>query len=225
LESDELPHDPTVDESEAPLDVDDGADASGAYFGDRAGDERGLFGALRLGPTVAVGLPHPITYGLDATYDQWIGGAFSVGAYKGKAQDVTIKIDNWDVRLRWFPLRTSFFVGAAYGNQTLKGETSKKISGTDTTVTLDIKTTYLTPHVGWFKTWDVGFTMGFELGYQMPLSSSADLDTDTDDTAAEEAVKATDDYKDLESDAEEQGEKLGKKGLPYITLMRLGWLL
>lgn len=186
----------------------------------------GMFGPFRIGPTVAVGLIHPITYGLDFTWDRTFGAAFSMGSYTLPLGFATLGINNWDIRGRWFPWQGSFFLGAAYGNQSLWAEIKKDIlvSGqkANTKMKMEVETTYLTPHLGWFATWDSGFTMGFELGYQMALSSKAkDIKVTTD----EPTVTTTSDFEKQQKDVKKAAEDFGKKSVPYITLLRLGWML
>ena len=175
-------------------------------------------------------------YGLDATWDRSFGGGFAIGRFKRDVNaDTKIELYNWDARLRWFPWQGSFFLGAAFGNQGIVGQTTTKIKtssgGVDTeipaTIRLAVKSTYLTPHLGWFATWDCGFTLGFELGYQMPLSSKSDLQIGLKNMSAagEDAIKNTDSYKKAEKDVTSAAESFGKKPVPYVNLLRIGWLL
>jgi len=196
----------------------------------------GLFGALRVGPTASVGVPFLLNYGLDTTWDRRFGAGFAMGRFKRDLNaDSQIELYNWDVRARWFPWQGSFFLGAAFGNQGIVGKTTTKIKQTTggvdlevpATIRLAVQSKYLTPHLGWFATWDWGFTLGFEVGYQMPMSSKSDLQIAFDNMPAanEEALKNSDDYKKAESDVTKAAESFGKKPVPYINLIRIGWLL
>ena len=198
-------------------------------------DHGGLFGPWRFGPTVQVGLPHPINYGLDLLYDKTFGFGFSTGKFKVKSKATEFQFANWDLRARWHPWQGSFFLGAAYGQQDLFLQSSQdlKISanGVDlavpTTIQIDVKTNYLTPHLGWFSVSDWGFTIGFEIGAQIPLSTKDDLAIGFENVSAsqEAAVKATDKYKDAKKKVDDASKLFGKQIFPYITLLRLGWLL
>src|SRR5690606_1633764 len=115
-----------------------------------------------------------LNYSLDATWDRKFGFSFSGGRFKRELDKETeLEIFNWDLRARWFPFQGSFFLGAAYGNQGIVAKTKTDLDykagevalKVPTTLRLEIDTNYLTPHLGWFATWNTGFTMGFELGY------------------------------------------------------------
>lgn len=201
-----------------------------------ASEHYGLFGPLRIGPTASVGFPFLLNYGVDATWERTIGAGFGLGRMKRDVNSTTkIELFNWDMRLRWFPWQGSFFLGAAYGNQNIVGQTTQDVAMDSggvpltipTTLRLEVKTTYLTPHLGWFSTWDCGFTLGFELGYQMPLSSKAELQQAFENVsvAAEDSVTNSESFKKTKSDIEKVAETFGKKAVPYINLIRIGWLL
>jgi hypothetical protein len=181
---------------------------------------------VRIGPTVALGFPHPLTYGLDALWNDTVSGGFSIGNFETKAQDVEIGISNWDLRARWHPFGGSFFLGAAYGNQTIDAKLKKDIEvGTtkvSTSLKLKVETTYLTPHLGWFAVWDSGFTLGTEFGYQMALSSKTkDLDVTFEGGAD---PSGSDEFRKNADDIKKGAEQFGKVSIPYLTLLRLGWL-
>jgi hypothetical protein len=196
---------------------------------------QGLLGPFKVGPTLQVGFPHPMNYGLDVQLCKCFSFGFSTGKFElTGGDDVKIQIANWDLRGRWHPFQGSFFVGAAYGSQNVVAKASKdvkfKTNGIETevpaTVQLELKNNYLTPHLGWFAVWDVGFTMGFEIGAQVPMSSKTNLEVGFDNVSPsqEAAVKDTDEYKKLEDSVEKAGDMMGKTTIPYITLLRLGWL-
>ncbi len=195
----------------------------------------GLLGPLRIGPTASIGFPFLLNYSLDATWDKKLGVSFAGGKFsRDLDKNSEIEIFNWDARVRWFPFQGSFFLGAAYGNQGIVARTKQdlkfKAGETDlvvpTTIRLELNTNYLTPHLGWFATWNTGFTLGTEFGYQMPMSSKAKTQTGFDDVSAEgEAqVKESEEYKKAVKDLEEGAEAFGKNAVPYLNLIRLGWL-
>ncbi len=196
----------------------------------------GLFGNFRVGPTLAVGFPHPVNYGLDFQLCKNLSFNFSTGKYDLEAGDaVKIQIANWDLRARWHPFSGSFFLGAAYGKQDLVANAEKDVkfetqglkTTVPTTIQLSMETTYLTPHLGWFAVWDVGFTLGFEIGAQVPMSNKTDLDVGFENVSPsqEAAVKDSDEFKELEKSVDDAGKIMGKTTIPYITLLRLGWML
>lgn len=218
----------TVPETQTPA-----ATETAAVTGDTS--HHGLLGPVRLGPTVSIGFPFLLNYSLDATWDKKVGVSFSGGSFRRELDKKTeIEIFNWDARVRWFPFQGSFFLGAAYGNQGIVGKTKQDLkfdaNGTEltvpTTIRLELNTNYLTPHLGWFATWDSGFTIGSELGYQMPLSSKAKTQTAFDDVSsdAETSVKESEEYKKALADLEDSAEAFGKNAVPYLNLFRIGWL-
>lgn len=196
----------------------------------------GLFGALRIGPTVSLAFPHLVNYSVDATYGKLIGISFGGGrlgyAFDEKSE---VEIRNWDLRARWFPFLGSFFLGAAYGTQGIVGKTSQDLKmkqgelelAIPTDMRLDVTTNYLTPHLGWFATWDSGFTLGFEVGYQMAMNSSAKFNAvfQNVSAASRSSVENSDEYKKAKEDVEVMAETFGKVSIPYVNLLRMGWLL
>lgn len=208
------------------------ANDSGAAVNNSGG---GLLGALRVGPTVSVGFPFLMNYGVDATWDKTFGFGVGGGRFKRDIDATTqVELFNFDLRARWFPWQGSFFLGAAYGNQGIVGRVEKDLDVTTgnlttkvpTTARLELDNKYITPHLGWFATWDVGFTLGFEIGMQIPMSSKAELQTAFKNVSAatEEMLKDTDDYKKMKKDVEDMAASYGEKAVPYVNLLRLGWL-
>jgi hypothetical protein len=199
----------------------------------------GLFGAFRVGPSISLDVPHLVTTSLDATYNRTFGFSIAASNFYRKfdadeVKQAEVELKSFDVRFRWFPWQGSFFIGASYGKQAIgvkgKKDLALNFQGNSLTVPTHLKytldTTYFTPHLGWFATWDSGFTMGFEVGAQIPTSTKAELKVAFDNvgTAAENEVKESSQYKDAKKDVEDAGEALGKKVLPYINLIRIGWL-
>jgi hypothetical protein len=195
---------------------------------------KGMLGDVRIGPSVAAGIPHPVTAALDVVYADLLAVSFSAGRSGTELDKTELEIRNWDVALRWFPFSGSFFIGAAYGNQGVVGKRTVDLnvnaSGVPltvpTTVRLEIESTYLTPQIGWFARWDSGFTLGFDLGLQMPSGAKSELQTSFANVSAasEAAVRASEDYIKNKKDVEDAAEMIGKQALPYITLIRMGWL-
>jgi hypothetical protein len=185
------------------------------------------------GPTVQIGFPHPLTYGLEAIYEKTISFGFSLGQYTLKVDPAEIKIQNSEIHARWHPFSGSFFLGAAYGKQTLTGKAEDDLQvdvagqsqTVPTSIKVDIDNGYVTPHIGWFAVYYTGLVLSFELGAQIPLSPSADvtLDTSSLSAAQRDAVLASDEYKDLKKKADDTAKLLGQKTVPYITLFRLGY--
>lgn len=198
-----------------------------------ANESRGLLGPVRIGPYVSVAIPHPLTFGIDGVYKELFSFGFSTSSFDSEIGSVEIGLSHWDIRARWHVFQGSFFIGAAFGQQSLTGKASDDISfgsGTSsqkipTTVDIEIKTSYLTPHIGWLWIWDSGFNMGFELGLQLPSGNKTEFNSTFRgvDPAEEAAVKDSKDYKDLEKDVKDAGDLIGKTTLPHMTMFRIGW--
>lgn len=189
---------------------------------------------LRFGPSVAIGVPHPVTGALDIVYADFISLSLSGGRFGTKVEETDLEIRNWDATLRWFPFAGSFFVGAARGQQGVVGKRKIDLDVTSggaalkvpTTLRLEIESDYLTPQIGWFARWDSGFTLGFDIGYQMPSGAKSDLQTSFENVSAasEEAVRNSAEYKKNKKDVEDAAEAIGKTAIPYVSFLRIGWL-
>lgn len=195
---------------------------------------KGLLGDLRIGPSVAIGFPHPLTGAIDLVYADLFSVSASAGRFGAKVEETEIEIRNWDATFRFFPFQGSFFVGAAYGNQGIVGKLKTDIETTTSGVTLKVPTSlrlevesnYLTPHLGWFARWDSGLTLGFDFGYQMPSGAKSELQTAFENVSAasEQAVRESEDFKKNKKDIEDAAEAFGKASVPYISFFRIGWL-
>jgi hypothetical protein len=199
-----------------------------------ASQGKGLLGDLRVGPSVALGLPHPLTGGVDLVYADLFSVSLSAGRFGVKVEETEIEIRNWDAAFRFYPFQGSFFIGAAYGNQGIVGKLKTDVETTTSGVTLKVPTTlrlevesnYLTPQLGWFARWDSGLTLGFDFGYQMPSGAKSELQTAFDNVSAasEQAVRDSEDFKKNKKDVEDAAEAFGKTSIPYVSFFRIGWL-
>lgn len=189
------------------------------------GKTEGLLGPVTLGPTVGIALPHPVNVGLEGRYLDLFGFAFDYGFLpQVTVSSVQAKINAYDARLRWFPFRGSFFIGAAYGKQKLSGSKSQtvNVSGVSVpaTVGMDIDTTYIAPQLGWRWEWESGFVVGIDFGWQFVTTSGSTLTTNITDPT----ITSLPDYQKIVSDVNDVGNKIGKQGLPNITLLQFGYM-
>jgi hypothetical protein len=195
----------------------------------------GLWKDFHIGPTVQIGFPHPITYGVEAMFAKVVSFGFSTGKYEVTQIDkANIDIKSWDVFARWHPLAGSFFLGLGYGNQEIDGrfedDVDLTLNGFPRTVPVrvdaEIKSKYFSPRIGWFAVYESGFTMGFEIGAQIPVSPDTSVTATIPGASAleEAAVKSTDDYKDVKKQADDAVKILGKRTIPYLTMLKMGWL-
>lgn len=190
---------------------------------------------IYVGPTVQIGFPQPLSYGLEAMLMRTISFGFSTGSYTiDQIDKAEIEIKSWDLHARWHPWVSSFFLGASYGRMTVDGKFedtfNTRVNGfereVDARVDAAIKTNYFAPRIGWFAVWDSGLTVGFEVGAQIPMGPDTKLSTSLPGASNQEEaqIKATEDYQELEDQADEAIKVLGKRTLPLATLFRIGWL-
>jgi hypothetical protein len=175
----------------------------------------------KLGPTIALTFPRVKELGLEFKAGS---GFFSFGLISGgfktkPTSEVSAEFSNYELRGRWHPFAGSFFLGVGYGKQNIKLEGTKEISSVPVTLNLDIESTYLMPHLGWFRVSDIGLTFGFDIGTILPSGVTSKM-TSNASTAAE----STSDYAKMKKDTEDAGDKLGKTSLPYMALFKIGWL-
>jgi hypothetical protein len=173
---------------------------------------------LRIGPTVSLALPRPINLGVEGRYTPFFGFAANYGFLPTLTiSNASVKFNSFDIKARIFPFGKSLFLGAAFGVQNLTG--SAIDATTSSTVSLNVKTVFLTPTVGWRWQGSGGFVFGIDFGWQLPLSSSSELTSN-----ASAAAQANASYLSTKSDVEKAGNDIGKTGLPSLTLLHFGWM-
>lgn len=179
----------------------------------------------RFGFHGTAGIPHLMTAGLDYIHSSgFFGASLNFGGFGTKTNDVEVSMGHTEIALQYYPFAGSFFVGALVGQQTLKGKKTQvnTQSGQTLTAEVTVKSNYITPHIGWNWIWDSGFNLGFEVGYQSPSSNSTDIVTNAAAYGVTEANNA--EYAAQVKDVRDKGDQLGKMGLPYLTLLKIGWL-
>lgn len=169
----------------------------------------------------ALGAPHPVSVGLNYVHPaKYFSAELNFGAFSVKSDDVEVKLGNTEVGLRYHPWAGSFYLGALLGTQSLSGEKTEIVNTTEkVTAKVDVKSTYVSPHIGWLWGNDGGFFFSMDVGYQAPMSSSVDFSSN-----ASALAQATPDYQKLDKDVRDAGKTLGEMGLPLITLIKVGWL-
>lgn len=143
---------------------------------------------VQLSPTVSVGIPHLLNFGLDGRFLEDFGAGLGGGALDfeiSRSSGLSIGMSNIDLRGRWHPFHGTFLLGAILGRQSVSIATHQdfEISGQDvpTRIELDVNTYYLTPHLGWFYSASSGFTLGLEIGYQLALIPTTNIDVSVND--------------------------------------------
>lgn len=192
------------------------------------------------GATISANVPHPIFGELEHRFTpKWSMGIGAGGLAVDSLQidEIPLKLSMAavDARVRWHPWGGAFFLGAALGVQKVNGQASDNISVSaagqtyvvNTSVTADIVSAYLTPHLGWLWIWKSGFTVGFDFGVQLPINPNTQISIATNNNIANiglDLIEHTQQYQDLQSKVQNDGDKLGKLPLPYMTVLRLGWM-
>ena len=202
------------------------------------------FPAHRFGLHADLNVPHIINYGLDYWHSSlWFSTALNFGGYSmggiAKSSDtpngLDIKIANQEFMFRVHPTKSSFYIGLGYGNHAITVETKQKISVTtpfpgsaDVAISDEIKAGYLLPHIGWLWRLKSGLTFGTDFGYLSPINPSVDLKSNISNISnalvTKEDIEATSEYKNARQDLINKSEQFGKLGLPYWTIIRIGWL-
>lgn len=240
IDSTPLPGEDAGDSHEAiPEDIQSEVDENGPAVDERYNSLNGsgssILSDIYVGPTVQVGFPQILSYGIETLFARTVSVGVSTGKYTVDQIDkAEVEIKGWDVHARWHPWMGSFFVGASYGRMEVDGDFEDKfkarISGFEREVqaklNATIKTNYFTPRLGWFAVWESGLTFGFDIGAQIPLGPDTKLTASFPGASPiEEAqIKTTEDYKDLEDQADQTLKVLGKRTIPVVTLLQVGWL-
>lgn len=174
------------------------------------------------GFSAAIGLPHPMRFGLNYVHSSRV---FSVelgyGSFSLSSPDqVTFKMTNTELGLRYHPFYGSFFIGAMFGSRTVSAAKTETIASTSVNAQAEVKGNYIAPYLGW--TWgggSSGLFASMDLGYLSPSSP-----TTTFTTNAGPAITGTADYQRLDADVKKGGKDIGETGLPIWTMIRLGYL-
>ncbi len=192
----------------------------------------------RLGPTISLSFPYFISPSVEWT----VGKSFSAGLGLGNLkmskdfgnsfEKVELKVNSRDVRFRYHPFRGDFFMGLALGALDLnvkgKKKTTAEVDNQTTSGVVasesQIKSRYVTPHLGWLSVYESGFCFGFELGYHFPYQSSSTYSANAQDPNLDSVLKSSSEFQEQKKDLEDIVKKLGKTAIPYVNLLRIGWL-
>lgn len=173
------------------------------------------------GLNVATGLPYLSQAGFNFVHSSK-KVSFEVGyrSVNVVILDVNVALKKPEVSARWHPFSGSFFLGLGLGQQDLSASSDSTISGQSIEAQVSIKSTVITPHLGWmWGAGDGGFFGGLDFGYQLPSNPKTTLSTNADSI-----IQATPDYQDLYEAVNDQGKILGQIGIPTVTLLKIGYL-
>jgi hypothetical protein len=171
--------------------------------------------AVRLGGMVGVlTVPRPVSAEVYAHFFDLLGVGLAFSTLPAElsgplmaAANVNASLTSsaLDLDLRLYPFRGSFFVGSALGRQTLSAFAARF----GHSVSVDMRTIYATPRLGWMGIWDSGVSLSFDAGVQLPLMSGTNVQG-----ADPDAVNA----------AQSAARTVGGAPLPVVGL-RLGFFL
>jgi hypothetical protein len=186
-----------------------------------------------IGGSAAIALPHVLNLGIESMIGQRFGISVNYGNATRTLSSVDVGVRHTDLRLRWFPWAGSFFVGSAFGSHKLTGELNRVIYDSTTKQNIAVhgklsaSANYIAPHFGWFSVWDSGFTMGCDFGYLMPSGVKSSFSSNfgaIPSGVGEDSLRESGEYKEMRKDLEDSAKKYASMPLPFVTLMRIGWM-
>jgi len=85
--------------------------------------------------------------------------------------------DAWEVALRIYPLRGTFYLGVGAGQQVIAAVVTEKQTGSPIGIggSARVESWVLTPRIGWQWVWSSGFAMGLELGAQFVVGHTENV--------------------------------------------------
>lgn len=182
------------------------------------------FDSVQIGPSLKIiDIAHPLQAGLEV---RTLNGYLGLSAHKGfmpavVLDEFSVKIDNLDFGLKIHPWKGSFYVGALIGNQDVTVKTKEEIQGINVDIEGRLKSSYITPHIGWQWRWNSGFFMGMQLGWQLNSGAKTSISSSEDNNPL---IVGDSDFQDAKKEIEDEGNKLGNTALPSIGLLQMGWL-
>jgi hypothetical protein len=163
----------------------------------------GLIPGILIGPKVAATFLFPpnVMVGAEVKALGYLGASFEYGVFprSTSVSSYTATGPTWSAGLRVYPFRGAFFVGAVLGNYNL--------TLTQPGATLNLKSTYLGPQIGWKWAFDFGLFLGLNLGYGFSLNYASPL---TGTAGTLQRVK-------------DDADTYLRPGIPVVTLLELGW--
>jgi hypothetical protein len=222
---------------------------------------QGLLGPFQIGPVFGVGLPNLLSFGATMKIARYVGVGVNVGmiptlkiSYYGEA---TVSYGEYDIYGRVYPFGGSFFFGAGVGYEHVTGTSSAieyvpvsalpsglglPVSSSPFAITVNseasVRTMVLTPQIGIFHTFDVGFSIGADIGMQIPIAASQNsfatqVSTAIPSTVAPQiasqiraGIKTYEDQYAAQYDQQVNDtlNKIGHTPIPTFNV-RIGWLL
>jgi hypothetical protein len=155
---------------------DGGPDDPGRF---RAGVNLGIVSIPRLINVEGYARLHPFigVSGGWSTFPKFASDA--ILSWAGAKSDTTNsslnKFDAWEVALRIYPLRGTFFLGVGAGQQVIDASVTDKASPVPIGGSARVQSWVLTPRLGWQWVWSSGFAMGLDFGVQFVVGHTEDV--------------------------------------------------
>ncbi len=189
---------------------------------------------VRIGGSAAISIPHVLNLGLETMIQNRFGISLNYGNATRSLNSVDVGIQHADLRLRWFPWSTSLFFGVGLGVQKLNGELNRVIKDGPTGQNISVRgklnasANFIAPHFGWFAVWESGLTLGCDFGYLIPSSSQSSFAASfgtIPSGVSEDSLRQSSEFKEMRKDLEDSAKRYASRPMPFITLMRIGWML
>lgn len=179
----------------------------------------------RGGPSAALGVPVPASVGLEVLAGRSFSAELAFGDSMGSFHSGDVKfvgrIRHVKIGIRFHPSGGAFFIGVGGGRRELRLSAEYQTStGRTAFVTYESRTIYVSPSFGWLKEFDSGLVLGVELGALVPVSSRYRV--------TQRGVGDTADDGDHGSRVLDDAERLGRTErrsiVPFVNVLKLGWV-
>jgi hypothetical protein len=140
--------------------------------------KRGLLGRVRVGPTVGVGVPDGLRFGV---YGKWLGVLGAGAAFSFLPSTTIPGLDAQVVRasgeafLRVHPFQGAFFLGVAGGYAQTKGTMAQEMTyfrqSQRFVANAYANAVYVAPQLGFQWMLPLGLTVGFDAGVEIPVAT------------------------------------------------------
>jgi hypothetical protein len=203
---------------------------------------------FKIGPVVGAGIPALLSVGGTVKVTRFIGAGVNLGlipkvqlSYYGEA---TLSYKHLDFYGRIYPFGGGVFVHGGVGYATVDGTLTKTFALKDFNPSLSgnvnyesqgsVKTLMLTALLGYFHTFDIGFSMGLDAGAQIPIAPSevkfeskvpaSDVDRLPEPIKTQAKMLLATQVTKSDQDVRDSLEKIGRTIIPTINF-RIGWIL
>ncbi len=178
------------------------------------GKQYGVLGNVPLvfGPKLTLGFIQPATVGIEAKYANLVGLSVDYGfvpEFGLPTSTLRVAWSGWNVGVKVYPFRGSFFLGAALGGRSFTGKQVDASGNWEATVS----STYLAPELGWRWVARSGLFFGMEFGWQFVLSYTTEVKLNG-------ALPPS----SVNQSLHDAARFIGEQGLPHLGLFTIGYL-